>query len=156
MAPRIGVFAVVLVFALIGCDKKQESAAGSGSPQAFSCTPSNCKVAVTVTGDCSNASQISVSIDPLPVPRQFHGLKIDFDIQTNGFAWVDQPNGITFTAPPIPPAGEFTNPHNNARHYDITDANTQTVPTPFKYDIHLKRDNGTLCAVKDPSIANGS
>jgi len=155
MEPRVLAFAVVVTLALVGC-QKQESSSGTGTVQAFSCTPSNCKVEVTVTGDCSNPANINVSIDPLPVPRQNHNLKIDFDIQTSGFKWVSAPNGIAFTTAPLPPPDEFTNPHDNGNKYDITDANTQTTPTSFKYDIHLQRSDGTLCAVKDPSIRNGS
>jgi len=154
MAPKLAIFAVVVTLALPGCGQKES--ATPGSTAAAGCTPSNCKVAVTVTGNCSSANDISVSIDPLPVPREHHNLKIAWDIQTPGFKWVAAPNGITFTTPPIPPAGEFTNAHDNGDKYDIKDANTQTVPTPFKYDIHLMRNDGSLCAVKDPSIRNGS
>lgn len=154
MAPKVAIFAVILALGLLGCGQKES--ATPGSTGAFSCTPSNCRVAVTVTGDCSNASNISVNIDPLPVPREHHNLKIAWDIQTTGFKWVAAPNGITFTTAPIPPAGEFTNAHDNGDKYDITDANTQTTPTLFKYDIHLMRNDGSLCAVKDPSIRNGS
>jgi len=154
MPPRLIVFAVVVALALLGC--AQMGSAQPSSASAAGCTPSNCRVIVTVTGDCSNANQISVNIDPLPVPRQHHNLKIAWDIQTPGFKWAPAPNGITFTTPPIPPAGEFTNHHDNGDKYDVTDANNQTVPTLFKYDIHLMRSNGSPCAVKDPSIRNGS
>jgi hypothetical protein len=156
MAPRNLASAVLATFALVGCGQ-QQSPTGSGSPGPLNCTTSNCKVAVTVTGDCANAANIKVTPDTLPVPKNNHDLKIDWDIQTAGFKWVPAPKiGITFTTPPIPPDGEFKNPHDNGNKYDLTDTNSQTVPTPYKYDIHLQKDDGTLCAVKDPTIVNGS
>jgi hypothetical protein len=156
MAPRILASAVVVTFALIGCTKSPLS---SGSPGLLNCTPNNCKVAVTVTGTCTSPGDITVAPDPLPVPKANHNQKIDWEIQTNGYKWVPAPNGITFTVPPIPPANEFTNPHDNGTKYDLTDTNSPTPngqPIDYKYDIHLQRDDGTACAVKDPTIRNGS
>lgn len=151
MAQRLLTSAAVVTFALIGCMQSSLSLAN--------CTPNNCKVVVTVTGTCSNPGDITVDQDPLPVPKANHNQKIDWDIQTNGFKWVPAPNGITFTVPPIPPATEFTHPHDNGTKYDLTDTNSPTPngqPSDYKYDIHLQRSDGTLCAVKDPTIRNGS
>jgi hypothetical protein len=154
MTPKVYASAVVTMLALIGCWQPQ-SQPSSGSPGALNCTPNNCKVAVVITGDCTNAANITLNPDQLPVPKANHHIKIDWDIQTAGFKWVAAPGGITFTTPPLPPAGEFTNPHDNGSKYDLTDENTATTRTPYKYGVHLRQDNGTLCAVKDPFIING-
>jgi hypothetical protein len=140
---------VIIVVAMSGCGKEQPV---SSSPGLLNCTPNNCKVAVTV-GDCTNAATITVTPDQLPVPKGNHHIKIDWEVQS-GYKWVPAPNGITFPTPP--PPNEFTNPHDNGSKYDLTDENSATVPTPYKYNIHLQKDDGTLCAVKDPSIVNGS
>ena len=69
-----------------------------------------------------------------------------------GFTWVAPPGGITSL-----PSGVFTNPQltGNERKYSLHDANPEPMPTNHKYDVHLQR-NGTRCAVKDPTIRNGS
>ncbi len=149
MSPRIIAFAAAIPFALTGCGQMQTF----DSTAAVGCTPStsNCRIAVTVTGNCSDPAQITVLPERLPVPRGNHNMKIAWDIQNSGFKWVAAPNGITS----LPP-GEFSNPHDNTDKYDITDLNSATAPTPFKYEIHLQRSDGSLCAVKDPFIVNGS
>ena len=154
MVSKVIAFAVVLVATLMACGQPQ-SQQTSSAPASLNCTPNNCKVAVIVSGDCSNAANITLNPDQLPVPKIHHHIKIDWEIQTAGFKWVPAPGGITFTTPPLPPSGEFTNPHDNGAKYDLTDENTATSSTPYKYGVHLQRSNGTLCAVKDPFIVNG-
>ena len=50
--------------------------------------------------------------------------------------------------------------HRSSRHrqwteYTCTHSNPEQVPTDHEYDVHLQK-NGTPCAVKDPTIRNGS
>jgi hypothetical protein len=158
MAPRVLASAAVVAFALTAWGQQQPPSS-SGSPGLLNCTPNNCKVAVTVTGDCANPANINVNPDTLSVPKANHNQKIEWNIQTDHFNFVPAPNGIRFTTRPIPPATEFTNPHGNGKKYDLTDTNSPTPngrPIDYKYDIHLQRDNGTPCAVKDPTIRNGT
>lgn len=131
---------------------------GSGSAAAAQCNPNSCQVKVTVAGSCSNAADISVQPDTLPVPREFHQLKIHWEVQTQGFKFAPEPNGITFTTEPLPPANEFHSPNATAdgRKYSLTDANTAAAPTNYKYNIQLLRADGSACARKDPFIRNGA
>jgi hypothetical protein len=130
----------------------------SGAVTAQQCNPNSCQVRITVTGNCSNAGDITVAPDTLPVPRQFHQLKIHWEVQTEGFKFASAPNGVTFTTPPLPPANEFHSANATAggRKYNLTDANTAGTPTDFKYNIQLLRADGSACAPKDPFIRNGA
>jgi hypothetical protein len=124
----------------------------SGQP----CTPVNCKIEVKVAGQCSSPADITVDRDVLPVPRGNHQQKIEWRIGTPGFTFAAAGAGITFTTPPLPPSGEFSNPHSNGQKYDITDENSATTPTDYKYNIQLLRADGSPCARKDPVIKNGA
>jgi hypothetical protein len=121
--------------------------------EALPCNNGVCKVDVTVSaGSCANPANIVVAPDPLPVPIGTSN-KIEWTIQTSGYTWVPVPNGITSLPSPM-----FTNPHvtGNGKKYDIHDANNNSTPTDYKYDIRLMGPEGTLCAVKDPTIKNGN
>ena len=111
-----------------------------------------CKLDVTVANDdCSNANNIKVLPDPLPVPKG-NPHKIEWTIQTNGYTWVSAPGGITGL-----PAEIFDNAHDtgSGKKYDIHDKNPEATPTDHKYAIHLQK-GASLCAVKDPTIRNGT
>lgn len=139
--------AVIATFALIACAQPPQ---GAGGPP---CNNGVCKLDVTVTAaGCGNAANISVTPDPLPVPRGSPN-KIEWTILTGGYTWVPAPNGITGL--PDPP---FTNPHDSGsgKKYDIHDANPETRPTDHKYAIRLNDASGRPCAVKDPVIKNGA
>ena len=147
MQLKIMAFIISSAFALEACGQ-QESMPGAG---ALPCNAGVCKAEVTVANnDCSNAANIKVSPDPLPVPKG-NPNNIEWTVQ-DGFTWVAAPGGITSLPPAI-----FTNPQvtGNGRKYSLKDANPETQPTPHKYDVHLQKD-GTNCAVKDPTIRNGS
>jgi len=136
-------------------------ACGTGTPSGASaqqCNPNSCQVKVTVAGNCSSAGDITVVPDTLPVSREFHQIKIHWEIQTDGFKFAPEPNGITFTTPPLPPADEFHSANATAggRKYNLTDANTASTPTDFKYNIQLLRNDGSACARKDPFIRNAA
>ncbi len=120
------------------------------------CTPVNCKIEVTVAGQCNSPADITVDHDELPVKRGNHQQKIEWRLVTPGFSFAAAGTGITFTKPPLPPAGEFGNPHSNGQKYDLTDENSATTPTKFKYNIQLLRADGSLCARLDPVIKNGA
>ena len=116
------------------------------------CNSGVCKLDVTVAAaGCADPANIKVTPDPLQVPKNSPN-RIEWTIQTNGYTWVAAPNGITSL-----PSSQFTDPHvtGSGKKYDLRDANTDTAPTDYKYDIHLQK-NGTPCAVKDPIIRNGS
>ena len=141
MGPRILVFVIAATFALVATP-------GAG---ALPCNAGVCKAEVTVANnDCSNAANIKVVPDPLPVPKG-GSHNIEWTVQ-NGFTWAAPPGGITSLPPSI-----FTRPQltGNGRKYSLKDANPEQTPTSHKYDVHLMR-NGTPCAVKDPTIRNGS
>lgn len=156
MARKFSIPVVIVGFVLLSCGK--DGVPGGGDASAQQCNPNSCQVKVTVAGTCSNPGDITVEPDLLPVPKEHHHLKIHWEIVTAGFKFVPEPGAITFTTPPLPPPNEFhsANTTANGRRYNLTDENTATVPTSHKYEVHLKRDNGTLCAVKDPVIRNGS
>ena len=144
--PRLA-FVVAAVLALEACAQPAGPPPGSGMP----CNSGVCKVDVTVTNnDCSNAANIVVVPDPLPVPAGSSN-NIEWTVQS-GFTWVAPPGGITSLPPAI-----FSNPQltGNGRKYSLKDANPETTPTPHKYDVHLMKD-GVACAVKDPTIRTGS
>ena len=155
MTRKVSISVAVATIFLLSCGKDGAPGGGAAAQQ---CNPNTCQVKVTVAGNCSNASDITVVPDTLPVPKAFHQLKIHWEIQNDGFTFANEPNGITFTTPPLPPSNEFHSPNATAggRKYNLTDANTATVPTPFKYNIQLKRADGSACALKDPVIRNGS
>jgi len=147
MAARLMTFAIAATIALQACGQR-ESTPGAG---ALPCNNGVCKIDVTITNnDCSSAANIVVVPDPLPVPAGSSN-NIEWTVQS-GFTWVAAPGGITSLPPTI-----FTNPQvtGNGRKYSLKDANPETQPTPHKYDVHLQKD-GTNCAVKDPTIRNGS
>ncbi len=58
------------------------------------------------------------------------------------------PTASRFTTPPLPPANEFHSANATAggRKYNLTDANTASTPTDFKYNIQLLRADGSACA----------
>lgn len=113
------------------------------------CNAGVCKVDVTVAaGGCADPANVTVSVDPLIV----HGSNnIEWTIKTPNYTWMPAPTGITSL-----PSSQFMNPHvtGNGMKYELHDANTDSVPTDHKYDIHLL-NNGIPCAVKDPIIRNG-
>ena len=145
MLPKFMASAVV-TFALIACGQPTGVGTAAGP-----CNSGVCKVDVTVSdAGCADPNNITVLPDPLPV----HGSNnIQWTIQTNQYTWVAAPGGITG----LPPA-MFTDAHDtgNGKKYDIHDANTDASPTDYKYGVNLKDPNGNLCAVKDPTIRNGS
>jgi hypothetical protein len=141
-------FVGATALALAACGQQAGPPGGSALP----CNNGVCKVDVTVTNnDCSNAANIVVQPDPLPVPAGSSN-NIEWTVQS-GFTWVAPPGGITSLPPTI-----FTNPQltGNGRKYSLKDANPETTPTLHKYDVHLQKDGGTTCAVKDPTIKNGA
>jgi hypothetical protein len=145
-SPRLALVAAAAL-ALEACGQPAAPPPGSSLP----CNSGVCKVDVTITNnDCSNAANIVVQPDPLPVPAGSSN-NIEWTVQS-GFTWVAPPAGITSLPPAI-----FTNPqlNGNGTKYSLKDANPETTPTPHKYDVHLQKD-GTTCAVKDPTIRNGS
>ena len=149
VSPKILASAVVVTFFLMACSTK------SGDAGDQPCNSGVCKLVVTVAAaGCADAANIMVKPDPLPVPKGSAN-KLEWTIQTDGYVWVPAPGGITGL--PDPP---FKNPHDtgSGKKYDIHDGNPETNPTDYKYAIHLKKDDpsGTLCAVKDPIVRNGS
>lgn len=146
MAPKILAPAIVATLALIACTTGID---GSSLP----CNSGVCKLEVSVAAaGCANPANITVTPDPLPVPKGSPN-KIEWTIKTDGYTWVAEPGGVTGL-----PAGMFKNPHatGSGKKYDIHDDNTDSSPTDYKYAIHLTAPNGSLCAVKDPFIRNGS
>jgi hypothetical protein len=140
-------FIIAAAFALEACGQL-ESMPGAGM---LPCNNGVCKAEVTVANnDCSNAANIKVVPDPLPVPKG-NPHNLEWTVQ-EGFTWVAPPGGITSL-----PSSIFTNHQltGNGRKYSVHDANPETTPTNHKYDVHLQKD-GALCAVKDPTIRNGS
>jgi hypothetical protein len=136
----------VVTLALVACGQPT----GVGKP-ALPCNSGVCKLDVTVAaGGCADPANITVSPDPLVVSGANN---IEWTIKTDAYTWVPAPGGITG----LPPA-QFSNAHDtgNGKKYDIHDANTDASPTDYKYGINLKDANGNLCAVKDPTIRNGS
>ena len=116
------------------------------------CNSGVCKLDVTIAAaGCADPANITVTPDPLKVPKNSPN-RIEWTIKTTGYTWVAAPNGITS----LPPS-QFSDPHvtGSGKKYDLRDANTDSAPTDHKYDIHLQK-NGTVCAVKDPIIRNGS
>lgn len=151
MAPRFMTTIAIATFAAVACGQ-QQSTTQTGSSSSGPCNSGVCKLDVTVANDdCSNATNIKVVPDPLPVLKNSPN-KIEWTIQTNGYTWVAAPGGITGLPPDI-----FTGPHDtgSGKKYDIHDKNPEQVPTPHKYAIHLQK-GATLCAVLDPTIRNGS
>lgn len=143
------VASAVATLALVACTQPT----GTG---ALPCNSGVCKLDVTVSGSCANPANITVIPDPLPVPKGSPH-SIQWTIQTDGYTWVP--------APPPPPGGisglpdpPFDRPHvtGNGRKYDIHDANPETAPKDYKYGINLIDPSGKPCAVKDPTIRNGS
>ena len=138
----------VVTFALVACGQPT----GVGKP-VLPCNNGVCKLDVTVAAaGCVDPANITVSPDPLVVSKGSPN-KIEWTIQTDRYTWVPAPGGITG----LPP-GMFTNAHDtgNGKKYDIHDANTDASPTDYKYGVNLKDPNGNLCAVKDPTIRNGT
>ena len=146
---------VVASVGLVAC--AQESSPPGGVASA-NCTPNACTIVVKVTGNCSAASDITLDPDTMPVPKENHQVKMHWDLQTSNFKIAQEPDGITFTTPPLPPPGEFHSPNlaANGTKYNLTNANSATVPTQYKYNIQLLRADGTKCARKDPFIRNGA
>lgn len=147
MAPKVAICVVGAVLALQACGQPVSPPGSGASP----CNNGVCKADVTVTNnDCSNPANIQVVPDPLPVPRG-NPNNIEWTVQS-GFTWVAPPGGITSLPPDI-----FTDPQltGNGRKYSLKDRNPETTPTSHKYDVHLMKD-GVACAVKDPTIRNGS
>jgi hypothetical protein len=147
MGPKVITLFIATTFALEACGQ-QGSVPGAG---ALPCNNGVCKADVTVANnDCANAANIKVFPDPLPVPKG-NAHNIEWTVQ-EGFTWVAPPGGITSL-----PTGIFTDPQltGNGRKYSLKDRNPETTPTPHKYDVHLMKD-GVACAVKDPTIRNGS
>jgi hypothetical protein len=141
----------IAAFAAVACAQTQPQP-GTGTTAAGPCNGGVCKADVRVANnDCSNAANISIVPDPLPVPKGGSN-NIEWTIQTDGFTWVAAPGGITGL-----PSAIFTNPQvtGSGRKYQIHDANPETTPTNHKYAVHLMK-GGTVCAVKDPIIRNGS
>ena len=90
MQLKIMAFIISSAFALEACGQ-QESMPGAG---ALPCNAGVCKAEVTVANnDCSNAANIKVSPDPLPVPKG-NPNNIEWTVQ-DGFTWVAPPGGIT-------------------------------------------------------------
>ena len=147
MGPKAIILVIAAAFALEACGQR-EPVPGAG---ALPCNSGICKLEVTVANnDCSNATNIKVSRDPLPVPKGSPH-NIEWTVQ-DGFTWVAPAGGITS----LPP-GVFTD-HRlspDGRKYSVHDANPEPAPTDHKYDVHLLK-NGAPCAVKDPIIRNGS
>jgi len=133
MARRILAFIALLMFAGIAYGQ---------------CNSGVCKVDVTVTGPCTEASNIHVQYDPLIVDSPNN---IEWTIQTPGYVWVPLPNGITSL-----PTPQFT-PHatGNNKKYMVHDDHSPPIPKDYKYDVHLQTEDGKACAVKDPIIRNG-
>lgn len=154
MALKLMVAVIVTGFSILGC---AQNAPPGGSALA-SCNENQCKITVTVTGNCSAATDIKVDPDTMPVSKEFHQVKMHWDIETPGFKFAPEPNAITFTAPPIPPAGEFHdgNVTANGTKYNITNANTASSPINYKYNVRLLRADGSACTPKDPLIRNGA
>lgn len=141
MGRKVMALVIAAAFAL-------EAAPGAG---ALPCNAGVCKAEVTVANnDCSNAANIKVNPDPLPVPKG-NSNNIEWTVQ-DGFTWVAPPGGITSLPPNIFTKHQLT---GNGKKYKLHDANPEQVPTPHKYDVHLQK-NGVACAVKDPTIRNGS
>jgi len=124
-------------------------------------------MAVKITGDCSDPDHIVVDKAEHWIKKNNHDVRLVWEIKTAGYEWVPAvpdsitSGGITFTAPPPPPpappaASEFTKPSSTHTTYELKDANSAQVPTPYKYDVHIQTKEGKLCAVKDPVIKNGA
>jgi len=144
---------VVASYALLACG---QSTTGGGGVAAAECKPNSCQIKVTVANNCNTADDITVDPPTMPVPRENHQLKMHWEIVTSGFTFVTEPDGITFTTPPLPPAEEFHDPNATAggTKYNLTNANNTT--ETYKYNIRLLRSNGQPCPVKDPFIKNGA
>ena len=129
-----------------------------GGAAADECRPNQCTVVVTVANNCSTAANITVNIPTMKVPRVHKQIQMDWELATGGFRFAREPNGITFTTAPLPPANEFHHPnaHTNDTKYKLTNANSPDTPTEFKYNIRLLRADGSMCPLKDPVIRNGS
>ncbi len=168
---RTLVLSVIFTLALMGCDKQfPQFHPVTRTP----CVGAVCTIKVTVSGDCSKPSDITVDDpdfqvknkhqNPNPKPR------IVWELQNYpDFEWVPAvpdsvtAGGITFFAKPAPPTPaappekEFKNPKSNGPRYELTDENSPEVETPYQYDIHLQTKHGTrVCAVLDPVIKNGA
>jgi len=155
MTTRIPSLIAMAGLLLGGCT---QSASPPGGAASANCNPNQCQLKVKVANNCASASDITVEPDTMPVPRQNHQVKMHWDIETAGFKFVQEPDGITFSTAPLPPANEFhdANATANNTKYNLTNANTATTPTDYKYNVKLTRSDGTACAVKDPFIRNGA
>jgi hypothetical protein len=124
------------------------------SGQELPCNARVCFASVTVSGNCTDANNIAVSPDPIPIGRGNHEPEIHWDISPGsaGHTFAPVPNGIVIVSPP-PPAGEFHDPTlaSNGTKYILKDKNS--APQTYKYTINLLH-NGAACAPKDPSIMN--
>jgi len=155
MTRRIPSFVAIASLVLAGCN---QSAAPPGGVAGANCNPNQCQLKVKVANNCASPSDVTIEPDTMPVSRQFHQVKMHWDIETTGFKFAQEPDGITFTTAPLPPANEFHDANATASNtkYNLTNANTATTQTDYKYNVKLLRADGTACAVKDPFIRNGA
>jgi hypothetical protein len=155
MNNRALVSAIAVAFVVAGCETTRTTGGGGGGVKLHSkeCNVgTNCDIHIKVTSCADNGSGITLDHNVVGIKHNSGEVDIQWVIDTPNFKF-DPRDGVKFKT-----AGwerEFHSPQAQANQFNWKDKNSPGTPNrPYDYSVRILKRDGSLCAVKDPTIIN--